>query len=71
MQQPQAKIKQLVKILANKKIITPLLKFLRSIKVKRREEAKEKEVEWEQQNNQVGKDLLGQIQEHNTITQKL
>ena len=58
MWQPQAEKKWLASILANKKPLAPLLRFLKTSEVGRREGAREREVEWEQRNDQAGEDLL-------------
>lgn len=44
--------------LGNKKAVAPLLKFLKTTDVGEREGARERELEWERKNDQVGEDLL-------------
>ena len=46
-------------LLANKKAIIPLIKFLKVTEIGAREGAKERETEWERKNNQAGENLLG------------
>lgn len=46
-------------LLANKKIILSLIKFLKTLEIGVRKEAKKKKIEWEQKNNQIEEDLLG------------
>ena len=58
MWQPRAERKWLAGVLANKKAITPLLRFLKTTEVGRREGARESEIEWEQRNDRAGEDLL-------------
>lgn len=51
--------KGLAELLAYEKAMGPLLEFLKSTEVGRREGAKERELEWERRNNQAGEELLG------------
>lgn len=50
----------LAELLANEKAIGPLVEFLKSTQVGGREGAKEREIEWERRNDQVGEKLLGE-----------
>ena len=52
--------KGLAELLADEKAIGPLLEFLKSTEVGGREGAKEREIEWERRNDQVGEELLGE-----------
>lgn len=45
-------------MLGDEKAVAPLLKFLKTARIAGREEAKEKELEWEQKNDREGGDLL-------------
>ena len=60
--QAQVEKRWLVDLLANKKAVAPLLRFLKATDVggreKAREREKEKEREW--RNNQAGEELLGE-----------
>ncbi len=51
--------KGLAELLADEKVIGPLLDFLISTEVGGREGAKERELEWERRNDQAGEELLG------------
>ena len=46
-------------LLANEKAVAPLLKILNANEVGGRKGARERELEWEQKNDQAGEDLLG------------
>lgn len=48
----------MVSLLANEKAILPLIKFLRATEIRARENAKKREIEWEQKNKRAGEDLL-------------
>ncbi len=48
----------LANLLANKKAIAPLLRFLRTIDVRGRKRAGARELEWEPKNDQASKALL-------------
>ena len=50
--------KRLAKLLVNKKIIGPVLRFLKSTEVGTRKRTSEKEEEWERRNDQAGEKLL-------------
>ena len=50
--------KVLAELLANEKVLGPLSGFLKSTDGGGREGAKEREVEWEQRDDQVGEELL-------------
>ena len=51
--------KRLAELLANEKAIGPILGFLKSTKVGKRDGAREREKEWERRNDQAGEELLG------------
>ena len=51
--------KRLAELLANKKAIGPILGYLKSTEVGRRDGAREREKEWERRNDQAGEELLG------------
>ena len=50
--------KGLAELLANEKALGPLVGFLKSTDVGGREGAKERELEWERRDDQVGEELL-------------
>ena len=50
--------KGLAELLANEKALGPLVGFLKSTDVGGREGAKEREIEWDQRDDQVGEELL-------------
>ena len=56
--QPQVERRWLAGLLANEKAVAPLLGFLKTTEVRGREGAREKEVEWERNNDRAGEDLL-------------
>ncbi len=45
--------------IGDEKAVAPVLKFLRTKGIGKRKKAREKELEWEQKNNQEGENLLG------------
>lgn len=45
-------------MLANKTAVAPLLRFLKVTNIRKREEARERELEWEKKNDQASEDLL-------------
>ncbi len=51
--------KKLAELLANEKAVGPILGFLKSTEVGRRDGAREREKEWEQRIDQDGEELLG------------
>ena len=57
--QAQAERRWRAVLLANKKVVAPLLRFLQATDVGGKEGAKEKQLEWEQKNDRAGEDLLG------------
>ena len=57
--QAQAEKKNLAELLANKRATRTLLKFLQITEVGGGEGIRERELEWEQKNDQTGEDLLG------------
>ncbi len=57
--QTQGERRWLADLLENEKAVAPLLRFLKTTDVEGREGAREKEIEWEQKNDQAGEDLLG------------
>lgn len=50
-------------MLGNEKAVASLLKFLKTTDIGGREGARERELKWEQKNDQVGENLLDQTQE--------
>ena len=48
----------LVELLRDKKAVGLLLKYLKATGVRKKERAKDKEVEWERRNDQVSEDLF-------------
>lgn len=48
-------------MLANKKAMTSLLRFLQVTNMEVREKARDKKANWEQRNNQAGKNLQGWV----------
>ena len=56
--QAQAKRKWIAELLSNEKATKLLLRFLQAIEIRGREGARERELEWEQKNDQAGEDLL-------------
>ena len=57
--QAQAERRWLAELLANERATKPLLRFLQATEIGGREGARERELEWEQKNDQAGEDLLG------------
>ena len=57
--QAQAERRWLAGLLANKKAVAPLLRFLQATDAGGIEGAREKELEWERKNDRAGEDLLG------------
>ena len=57
--QAQAERKWLAELLANERATKPPLSFLQATEIGGREGARERELEWEQKNDQAGEDLLG------------
>lgn len=51
--------KGLAELVANEKAMGPLIGFIKSTEVGGRHEAKERELEWQQRNDQAGEELLG------------
>ena len=50
--------KGLAKLVADRRALEPLLEFLKATEVGSREGARERELEWERQNDHAGEDLL-------------
>ena len=57
--QAQTERKWLADLLANQRATKALLRFLQTTEIGGREGARERELEWEQKNDQAGEDLLG------------
>ena len=57
--QALAKRRWLASLLANKRAVMPLVKYLKATEVGARKKAREKEREWKKKNNQIGKKLFG------------
>ena len=45
-------------MLGNEKAVAPVLKYLKTTDIRGREEARDRELEWERKNDQAGEDLL-------------
>ncbi len=56
--QPQVERRWSAKLLGEEKAVAPLLKYLKTTGIGGREGARERELEWERKNDQVGEDLL-------------
>lgn len=56
--QAQAERRWLAGLLKNKKVVLPLLRILNATEVGARKRAREKELEWERENDQAGEELL-------------
>lgn len=58
MWQPQVEKKWLAALLANKKAVVLLLKFLKTTEVGRRKRAKKREIEWKQRSDWIDENLF-------------
>ena len=56
--QPQVERRWLADLLGDEKAVVPLIKYLKNTGIGGREGAREKELEWEQRNDQAGENLI-------------